>query len=95
MLLDATEMSLPTSFDIALFSIKTILKQSLSQEREEQSFYWTYTHIWLTFLIVEKNWYLKKTIYYRRYVDDIFVLFRSRDHLIKFNDYLNKCHPNI
>ena len=29
------------------------------------------------------------------YVDDIFVLFRSCDHLIKFCDYLNKCHPSM
>ena len=36
-----------------------------------------------------------KPVYYRRYVDDIFVLFRSCDHLIKFRDYLNKCHCNI
>ena len=32
---------------------------------------------------------------HRRYEHDIFVLFRSRDHLIKFRDYLNKCHPNM
>ena len=36
-----------------------------------------------------------KPVYYRRYVDDIFVLFRSQDHLIKFRDYFNKCHPNM
>ena len=36
-----------------------------------------------------------KPIYYRRYIDDIFVLFKSRNHLIKFRDYLNKCHPNM
>ena len=36
-----------------------------------------------------------KPVYYRRYVDDIFVLFKSRDHLIKFRDYLNKCHSNM
>ena len=36
-----------------------------------------------------------KPVYYRRYVDDIFVLFRSRDHLIKFRGYLNKCFPNM
>ena len=36
-----------------------------------------------------------KTVYYERYVDDIFVSFRSRDHLIKFRDYLNTCHANI
>ena len=36
-----------------------------------------------------------KLVYHRRYVDGIFVLFRSHDHLNKFRDYLNKCHPNI
>ena len=48
----------------------------------------------------EKKWLEQcpdkfKPVYYRRYVDDIFVLFKSRDHLIKFRDYLNKCHPNM
>ena len=28
-----------------------------------------------------------KPIYYRRYVDDSFVLFKSRDYLIKFCNY--------
>ena len=32
---------------------------------------------------------------YRRYVDDIFVLFRSPDHLEKFKNYLNSKHTNI
>ena len=36
-----------------------------------------------------------KAVYYRRYVDDIFVLFKSSHHLIKFRDDLNKCHPNM
>ena len=35
-----------------------------------------------------------KLVYYRRYVDNILVLYRSRDHLIEFRDYFNKCHPN-
>ena len=48
----------------------------------------------------EKKWLEQchdefKLVYYRRYVDDIFVLFRSPDHLIKLMDYLNKCHPNM
>ena len=48
----------------------------------------------------EKKWLEQcpdkfKPVYYRRYVDDIFVLFKSRDHLIKFREYLNKCHPNM
>ena len=36
-----------------------------------------------------------KPVYYRRYVDDIFVLFRSPDHLEKFKNYLNSKHRNI
>ena len=30
-----------------------------------------------------------KPVYYKTYVDDIFVLFRSPHHLEKFNEYLN------
>ena len=36
-----------------------------------------------------------KPVYYRRYVDDIFVLFRSPDHLEKFKNYLNSKYRNI
>ena len=36
-----------------------------------------------------------KPVYYRRYVDDIFVWFRSPDHFEKFNNYLNCKHRNI
>ena len=48
----------------------------------------------------EKKWLEQcpeefKPVYYRRYVKDIFVLFRPCDHLIKFRDYLNKCDPNM
>ena len=32
---------------------------------------------------------------YKRYIDDIFVMFRSRDHVKKFVDYMNIKHPNI
>ena len=35
-----------------------------------------------------------KPVFSRRYVDDIFVLFESAEHLSKFNTYLNTCHPN-
>ena len=34
-------------------------------------------------------------LYYKRYVDDIFVLFKSKDQLVSFKQYLNTCHPNI
>ena len=36
-----------------------------------------------------------KSVYYRRYVDDIFALFRSPDHLEKFTSYLNSKHKNF
>ena len=36
-----------------------------------------------------------KPIFYRRYVDDIFVLFDSAEHLSKFRDYFNTRHPNM
>ena len=36
-----------------------------------------------------------KSVYYKRYVDDIFVLFQSPHHLEKFNEYLNTKHVNI
>ena len=48
----------------------------------------------------EKKWLEQcpdkfKPVYYRRYVDVIFVLFKSHNHLIKLRDYLSKCHPNM
>ena len=36
-----------------------------------------------------------KQFFYRRYVDGIFVLFESAEHLSKFLDYFNTCHPNM
>ena len=36
-----------------------------------------------------------KLVFYRRYVDDIFVLFKSAEHLSKFCDYFNTRHPNM
>ena len=36
-----------------------------------------------------------KPLYYKRYVDDIFVVFRSPHYLEKFNEYLNTEHANI
>ena len=36
-----------------------------------------------------------KPVCYRRYVDDIFALFRSPDHLEKFTNYLNSKHKNL
>ena len=36
-----------------------------------------------------------KPLYYRRYVDDIFVLFNSAEHLKRFHSYLNSRQLNI
>ena len=36
-----------------------------------------------------------KPVFYRRYVDDSFVLFDSAEHLSKFHAYLNTCHPDM
>ena len=36
-----------------------------------------------------------KPVIYKRYVDDTFLLFRSKDHIEKFRYYLNCKHPNI
>ena len=32
---------------------------------------------------------------FKRYADDIFVMFQSRDHVKNFVDYMNTKHPNI
>ena len=36
-----------------------------------------------------------KPLFFRRYIDDCFVVFRSRNHVRPFLDYLNSQHPNI
>ena len=36
-----------------------------------------------------------KLVFHRRYVNDIFVLFGSAEHLSKFHAYLNTCYPNM
>ena len=36
-----------------------------------------------------------KPVIYRRFLDDIFLLFRSTEHIEKFRLYLNCQHPNI
>ena len=36
-----------------------------------------------------------KPVLFRRYVDDIFLLFRSKTHVIPFLEYLNSKHPRI
>ena len=48
----------------------------------------------------EKNWLNScpqgfKPAFYRRYVDNIFVLFKSNDHLKYFQEFLNSCHINM
>ena len=36
-----------------------------------------------------------KPVIYKRYVDDTFLLFRSKHHIEKFQNYLNRQHKNI
>ena len=36
-----------------------------------------------------------KPVFYKRYMDDIFVLFSSPDHADKYREYLSSKHPNI
>ena len=36
-----------------------------------------------------------KPLFYRRYVDDTFLVFKSEEHVQKFLSYLNSRHPNI
>ena len=36
-----------------------------------------------------------RPFYYRRYVDDIFVLFNSPEHFKRFQSYFNSRHANI
>ena len=49
-----------------------------------------YEHKWL------EKWPLQfRPKYYRRYVDDIFLMFESRDLVKKFLKYMNSRHPNI
>ena len=48
----------------------------------------------------EKEWLDKcpeefKPVFYRSYVDDIFVLFRKKEHLKLFLNYFNLCDKNI
>ena len=34
-------------------------------------------------------------VFYQRYVNDIFILFKSNDHVKYFQDFLNSCHINM
>ena len=55
----------------------------------------------IAFLVYhEKNWLEHcpveyRPLYYCRYIDDIFVLFNSAEHLKRFYSYLNSHHLNI
>ena len=58
----------------------------------------TYANIFLCFH--EKNWLNNcpaefKPVYYRRYVDDVIVLFKDKSHVPLFHNYLNQQHPNM
>ena len=48
---------------------------------------------------VEKEWIRNKNygglFYYKRYVDNIFAIFESKDHAVSFYNYIIKQHRNI
>jgi hypothetical protein len=57
-----------------------------------------FANIFLSFH--EKSWLADgpsnfKPLFYRRYVDDCFLIFQPRDHVLPFLSYLNSKHPNI
>ena len=58
-------------------------------------------HLANTFLChYEKLWLDRcppkfKPVVYRRYVDDVFVLFKSKDHLLLFAKYMNTRHKKL
>ena len=56
----------------------------------ENAFLCFYEQIWLNEFPDEF-----KPAYYRRYVDDIFILLRSPDHLEQFKKYVNSKYRNI
>ena len=48
----------------------------------------------------EKNWLNNcpegcKSVFYGRYVDDIFILFKLNDHFKYFQDFVNSCHIKV
>ena len=54
--------------------------------------------IFLVYL--EQNWLDRcpleyRPLYYQRYVGDIFVVFKSSDHIRRFQSYLNSRHVNM
>ena len=53
-------------------------------------FFFHYKNLWLEECPLEC-----KPVVYRRYMDDIFVLFKSDEHLSSFANYMNSKHINI
>ena len=51
------------------------------------AFLWYYKKLWLDNCPTEF-----KNVVYRIYIDDIFVLFKSKDHLLSFARYMNTRH---
>ena len=39
--------------------------------------------------------FFSQPVFYRRYVDDILILFESAENLSKFRNYLDTCYPNM
>ena len=58
----------------------------------------TFTNLFLVYY--ERKWLENclrhsKPKFYRRYVDDIFLMFDKKDHVKKYSEYMDTCHCNI
>ena len=42
-----------------------------------------------------RNYNYRGLLYYKRYVDNIFAVFKTKDHAVSFYNYINRQHSNI
>ena len=78
------------NFDGKIYKQTGVTMSSLSVPSLAIAFLCFHEQIWLTDCPEDF-----KPVYYRRYVDEIFAIFRSPDCLEKFTNYLNSKHKNI
>ena len=77
-------------FDDILYKIDGVAMGSPLGPSSANAFLCHYEELWLDSCPLEF-----KPVVYRRYVDDIFVLFKSKDHLLLFAKYMNTRHKNL
>ena len=101
-LIEAINKSEFENLSLATQKLYFMFNDILYKQKDGVAVWWTLgpalENVFLSFY--EKKWLEQcpnefKPMFYRRYVDDIFVLFKSAEHLSKFHAYLNTCHPNM